>query len=353
MKRIFFVTLSALLIYSINLHTKPKSFKLVQQWKHSETIYGYIVDPGFIIDDESLVLHFYRTGLRFVSKEKFINIAPYGEGPNEVKSLFALFPVSSSEMAFVESPTKLKIFSKKNGSYKETKQVWIQRDFYHYHILDGFYYGNKLLLGGVEVVPVDNKPVAKHVKVYNEKGKIEKRLIISKDVSMIKNPYEMQYFLKLDEKRNLGYFVKENTLTLYPIDLKTLTEKKAVNLEVPSCYKKELPECFVVKKKFDPNYDKRKDKEKWRTIFSRINQVSVDGHDLVIQIRTPGQNAKKFALLFYNLDNYKLRHIEPTDDFFLGSRNGKFYFYANGDPTLDDGTDTCTINIYRFQENKK
>ena len=38
--------------------------------------------------------------------------------------------------------------------------------------------------------------------------------------------------------------------------------------------------------------------------------------------------------------------------YFLASRDGKYYFYANGKPGLDDETGECIINFYSFVEEK-
>jgi hypothetical protein len=95
------------------------------------------------------------------------------------------------------------------------------------------------------------------------------------------------------------------------------------------------------------------DVETWATGYSSITEAAVDGNWLVVQVRTCSTKEKKFALLFYNVENnFKLEKTVFTDDFLLDVKDGKYYCFANGDPGRDDDTDQCIINIYAWEKTK-
>ena len=70
---------------------------------------------------------------------------------------------------------------------------------------------------------------------------------------------------------------------------------------------------------------------------------------MVLQVRTCSKELKKFAMLFYNVDTLKLEKTVFTDGFFIGARDGKYYFYHNGNPGRDEGVDECIIDVYAFE----
>jgi hypothetical protein len=78
----------------------------------------------------------------------------------------------------------------------------------------------------------------------------------------------------------------------------------------------------------------------------------VDGDYLVVQIRTCRDDMKKFALLFYSAKTFKLEKTVFLNDFLLGARAGKFYFFANGNPGRDEDTEEIVINVYAFEKKK-
>jgi hypothetical protein len=86
--------------------------------------------------------------------------------------------------------------------------------------------------------------------------------------------------------------------------------------------------------------------------YSRINYVLVSGKSLVLQIRTCNDKMKKFALLFYNAETFKLENTVFTSDLLLGAKDGKFYFAAGGDPGRDHENDELVINICTLEYGK-
>ena len=112
-----------------------------------------------------------------------------------------------------------------------------------------------------------------------------------------------------------------------------------------------MPDNFYVWKKYNnPKDNILNDIESWNMGYSKITNALVDGKYLIIQIRTCNTDLKKFALLFYNANNFKLEKTFFTDDFLMGVKNGKLYCFSNGDPGRDDDTDKCVINILEITE---
>jgi hypothetical protein len=143
----------------------------------------------------------------------------------------------------------------------------------------------------------------------------------------------------------------ENELKVYVVSTKTLEIIKEVQLEIPPFYKK-MPESFYAWKEYKDRSELPLDIEKWDMGYSSIQGIAVDGNYLVVQIRTPVEKMKKFALLFYNAETFKLERTVFLDDYLLDVKDGKYYCYANGNPGRDENTDECIINIYSFEEKK-
>ncbi|MFC2156107.1 hypothetical protein ACFLRB_06435, partial [Acidobacteriota bacterium] len=140
----------------------------------------------------------------------------------------------------------------------------------------------------------------------------------------------------------------ENELKVHIISTKDLRVEKEVKLEIPGFYKK-MPVDFYTFKKYDkPSENYQKDIEYWQTAYSRIQKVIIEDNFLILQMRTVSDQLKKFALLFYNAENFKLEKIIFSNDLLLGARDGKYYFYANGDPGRDEEAEDFIIHIYSF-----
>ena len=157
----------------------------------------------------------------------------------------------------------------------------------------------------------------------------------------------------IDAYKDQLFFIKENELKLKVICPKELVLKRTIQLPSPDFYKKMPESYYSYKKEFRGNIQRlRRDFESWRTDYSKISKMLVEGDNLVLQIRTCSDELKKFALLFYNAGTFKLERTIYTDDYLLAAKDGKYYFFANGHPSLDDDTDECIINIYSFIDTK-
>jgi hypothetical protein len=328
------------------------TFKQIDQWKHERTL-G--IDAFSFIDSQNrLVAVFARSGKIIISRDKIIEFAPWGQGPDELLSLCTAF-LYNGDIAFVEDPGKIKIFTPKGETYAWKETRWLKRSLYIHRIKDGIFYDNKFFLAGMEGIPPKgepynyNYPEYSYLKVYADNGDSLKQLI-RKKVTPPTRLLDMRIHVT-GYNSDRVFVMTENELKVYVIPTKTLEVSKEVQLEIPPFYKK-MPESFYTWKDFIEPKELMIAAEEWDMGYSSIQEIVVDGNYLVVQIRTPVEKMKKFALLFYNAETFKLEKTVPLDDLLLDAKDGKYYCFANGNPGRDDNTDECIINIYRFEEKK-
>jgi hypothetical protein len=342
-----------LLILSTFSQGSNSEFKRIDQWKH-EGAFG--IDLYSLVNPQNqLVVGLRLVGNMIITPDKIIKFAPRGEGPDEVTGFKTAF-IYKGDLAIVERPDKIKIFTQKGETYtwKETK--WIKRKQWIHVISDGIFYDNKFFFAGMEGIKADNEtPYSifkeySYLKVYAENGDPIKQLIrknFSQPTQFIQMTYQVAGY-----KSDRVFFMAENELKVYVVSTKTLEITKEVQLETPPFYKK-MPEDFYAWKEYkDIARELMIDVETWDMGYSSIQEIVVDGNYLVVQIRTPVDKMKKFALLFYNAETFKLERTVFLDDYLLDVKDGKYYCYANGNPGRDDNTDECIINIYSFEEKK-
>ncbi|MGE5344113.1 MAG: hypothetical protein ACM3SY_21820 [Candidatus Omnitrophota bacterium] len=305
----------------------------------------------FIDKDNELVGSFYKSPLLLISGKKIVKFAPYGEGPSDLTNIAALFDYKG-DLAAVERAEKMKIFTKKDGTYvwKETK--WIKRGKLLHAVKNGIFFDNKFFLAGLEDLFYKNKKYREvcFLRVLDEKGNLIKQLI-KKTVQNNFDWLNINYYIT-GFKKDRVFFLRENELMVTLISSKTLETVKEIPLETPSFYKKMPKDFYLMEDNFQPINELIRNIENWSMSYSRITNCCTTDKHLVLQIRTCNDKMQKFALLFYNAETFKLENTVFIDDFFLGYKDGKYYFFANGDPGRDDNTDDCIINIYAFTASK-
>ncbi len=323
------------------------AFKQVDQWKHDIDPLRFIIRS--VIDaDGDVVISAFGPGRYVISPKRAVPYGKMGQGPSDLTTLSAIFPYRNN-MAFVERPDKVKIFSKKDGSYVWKETVWLKRSRYFQAIRDGIFFHNKWVLAGVESLDYNTKifKVA-HMRILDEKGNFIKHLV-KVNYPDFKRCEDFFYFL-LPHRDRILYLV-ENRLAVKVISPVELVVLEEIPLKAPGFYKKMPDDFFLNKKEHGDAQSLLKDTEHWKTSYSAITKATVEGSHLVVQLRTCTDKLKKFALLFYDIDHhFKLVRTVFIDDLFLGSKDGKYYFFANGNPGWDDDTDACIINIYRFEK---
>jgi hypothetical protein len=319
--------------------------KFVEKWDHKNETLGHIFFS--IIDkDDHIVGTFYQYGNKIINKEKIISIIPRGQGPGDLTNMLALFKYKEG-LAFVERPDKMKIFVKKNNNYIWKKTKWFKRGLLLHIVKDGMFYGNKFFFAGFETISIKrNIETAAFLKVYSPDGRPLKSLI-KKTYKKSHQQYLMNRYVV--PYKNKAILVNENELALYIVSINNLNNINKINLEIPKFYKN-MPLDFYIWRKYNkPTENFLSDVETWAMEYSSINKVLVKGNYIIIQIRTCNEKLKKLALLFYDLRSFKLSRILYFNDYLMGEKDDKFYFYANGDPGRDKDAEECIIKIYKYK----
>jgi hypothetical protein len=257
------------------------------------------------------------------------------------------------DLAILEQMSRIKIFTPKNDTYvwKETK--WLQNGKYPSFVKSGIFVGDKWFIGGYHALEMNMTTQEYEVallKVFDKEGKLLKSFFKKKGKGPNRH-MDMKYHVATDEKNSV-FFARENLLKVSVISVDKVALSKEIHLEQPSFYKS-MPEDFYMMRKHYKNIYKELelDMEKWATEYSAITRIGVYKNYLVVQLRTASSDLKKFALLFYDREkNFKLEKTVFLDDFMLGLKDGKFYFFANGNPAQDEDTDDNIINIYSLMK---
>jgi hypothetical protein len=326
--------------------TGAEGFSLVEQWHHDTEIFGH-VRHSIVDTDNHIVGDFFKMPDQLISPQSVTAFAPRGQGPGDLMNSMALFPYRG-DIAIVEMAGKIKVFRKKEGTYVWKKTVWLKRGRYAHIVRGGIFWANKWFLTGFNFLGMEKKTGRfALLTVYDEAGEHLKNLL-KVEYSGPNRLTELDYYIVGVDDR--VFFLAENELKVKVIAADALKVIKEAPLKVPEFYKKMPADFYIFKRYDDPSENFSRDIEHWKTSYSRITGVVVDGNNLVLQVRTCRDKLKRFALLFYNIDNFKLERTVFIDDFLLGAREGKFYCYANGNPGWDEGADQCIINIYGFKD---
>ena len=347
-----FVMVILIIIFGISVSStgfSAKEFKQVDRWNHGDReIYGTLAIP-VITEDGNIITCVGKKGFVLIAKDRVDLFAPLGEGPNQVWMAGAT-ALYGNDIAFLMMGHKMKIFTKKDNTYKESKTRWFKQGYYAPTIRDILFIEKKWFFAGLTPKKGDNTgSIEALLEVYDDEGKPIKTLI-EKEFKPKSSYHNMDYYIvaNKDPKKRVFLF-SEYELKAYEISTDKLELVKEWNLETPGFYKK-MPDDYYMSTKKNYAESFMRYLSEWKTTYSRIIEVAVEDGYLVLQIRTCDEKQKKYAMLFYNVDTLKLEKTIFTDDFFFGARDGKYYFYANGNPGRDEGVDECIINIFAFEE---
>jgi hypothetical protein len=355
MKRLFPLLIGLFVVISLTLALPGQGkhsdkFQRIEQWQYTEGIFGR-VRFSFAVSDGGLISTFFKTGPRFLTPKESIAFSPRGQGPSDLSDIMAGFPYAN-DIAFTEMPMKIKVFTKKNGTYVWKATKWLKMGKYPQIVRGGLYFDNKIFQAGMlmtDVVDKHKKMEVYYINVYNDEGKHLKSLVKEK-VDSYNYLHQMKHHLAAYEKNRL-FFLWENRLEVVEIDADKLIITNRIKLQQPTFYKA-MPKSFYARTKqmLEPNRF-LKNLETWISSYSAISKAFIDDDYLVLQVRTLDEKLKKFAFLFYNIKNgFKLEREVLSDDYLLAVREGKYFCYANGNPGLDDEAEEFIINIYRWKQ---
>lgn len=325
-----------------------EEFKQIDRWNHGDQeIYGFLFLP-LITEDGSIVTRVAKQGCVLITKKGVDLFATLGEGPNQVWLVYAS-AMYGNDIAYMQSGLVIKIFTKKDNTYKESKKRWFKRGYYSPIIRDALFTGNKWFFAGSVIQRKGKSGFSTALLVvYDDEGKPLK-MLIEKEFKPKHSYHNMDYYIVADKEAKKRVFVmSEHELKAYEVSTDKLELVKEWTLETPGFYKKMPEDYFMTQKPGDPR-SLSSVLEEWKTTYSRISEAAVEDGYLVLQIRTCSKELKKFAMLFYNVDTLKLEKTIFTDNFFIGARDGKYYFYNNGNPGRDEDVDECIIDVYAFE----
>ncbi len=329
-----------------------KKFELVDRYSGDQIFGRYFFDAA-VDKDGDLIAAFSIPNCMVINEKGMSELGPIGQGPGDLDGYNTIFILDNNDLVVEGAAGKLKVFEKKNGKYTWKKTIWKQIGQRAFLTHDSLFHDGKWYFAGMGNYyrPGSKEFKVYYLKVYSAEGKFIKNMV----EEVFPKPYKyhhMDYYLAL--YKNKVYLLIENRLHVRIISPTELKVEREVQLETPDYYKPMPKDYYAYPDKFQPiSYaDLYKELDFWKTSYSRIANVLIEGHWLVIQIRTCSEKLKRFALLFYNADNFKLEQTIFTDDFLLASRDGKYYFFKNGNPCYDEEADEAVINIYRFKDEK-
>ena len=327
-------------------------FKMIQQWNHGDKeLYNILFIP-IITKDGNLILRDGRQKWSYlIGPKEVVKFAPMGQGPSDLYIPYSACNYGD-DIAYFEISKKLKIFTKKENTYswKETKSIISP---YSFEPRDMLFHNGKWLFAGHNVSSYDKKKKEVtffYFYAYNDKGKPIKGLI-SRTLPYIVDHSPMDYFLELSGKRI--FLMKENELKVFLIDPDEIKLLREITLEIPDFYKKMPPDFYTFKEPPAADMQFIKTIENWKASYSSITGMAVENGYLAVQVRTCSDKLKKYAMLFYNAETFKLEKTFFSNDFFYGASKGKYYFYARGNPGYDEEAEECIINLYSFKEKGK
>ncbi len=337
------------MLFSIDIYAGDLTLTLEQSYEF-DTAFARTFSDALVDQDGNLIVAFGVPGCAIVTPEKLDLVAKAGKGPGDLSGYFALNILDNQELVIEGYIGKTHVFKKQDGIYK-----WQRNEVRELKKssapTDTLFLGNNWYLAAFST-SYDEKTdhyTVDYLQVYSDKGKFIK--------SMIRETFENYWKIELfwcflAEYKNQVFFLSEDKLRLRIITGDDPQVAKTVNLELPKFYKK-MPKTYYrfPRGKMISSQEYWKSMGVWKTGYSRICNVVIDGRWLIVQVRTADEDNKLFGLLFYDADTFQLKHTVMTNDLLLAGKNGKLYFFRGGNPAWDDVEDTV-FDIYNIVEKK-
>ena len=338
------VLILVIIIFFSNYKISGKELISIEKWSHNILIHGNHF--ASVVDNYgNLISMFFKNGVKIANKEKIDFFTRYGKGPGEISSWKTLCKINEGIAIFEINPARIKIYENINGKYKWTHNVWLKENACYQMVSSAIFSDEKWFVAG-EVYEYKflkkKRDSVNLLRIYRADGEFIKNLINEK-VKEEKRFDLISYYLQPYKKH--VYFASEEKLILYKIEKQNLNVVKVIKLEIPKFYKKPPIDNYLFKP--TPVKTLMRNYEEWKTGYSRITCMSIFKNQLVLQIRTCNPSMSKFALLFYNLSDYKLTKKIFVEDLLLTIAKNKFYFFENGNPSFDENSGDFQIEIYK------
>jgi len=324
----------------------------VDQWKFDHDPIVFISDT-FISKNNTIIGYFRDENIAEVTPKGIKQVIGIGEGPDQVIFPCLIFRYGDGDdIAVSDLANRIKIFYRKDRGFTSKKSFWYKVDSFALVARECVFSDNKFFITGTNIIS-QNKIGSKValITIFNEKGK-QLKVLLEKKLSA-QQRYDLMYYHIINLKKGLLAFIPENEPTVTLISPKSMEVVKQVPLTIPSFYKKMPGDFYTIKKKIKPGDSGAfilQMLETFRTGYSRINNLNFDQNWLILQMRTCDKKLKRYAILVYNADTFKLEHTLYTDDYLVGVKDGKFYCFANGNPGWDGEIDDVVFNIYQLKK---
>lgn len=324
--------------------------KKIDCWKHDQTYWGPI--SGSFLDFRGDLILKFNKGPVVIDKNASVPFAFFGQGPDEISQLYTICEYNE-DLALFEDINKIKVFKKTGSTFTSKQTVWLKRNPLPVLLKAALFYKEHFFLAGWNVQGVPTSPDTMNVanlQIFEENSKSPGKYTIFETGVKADRQYEIDRLLVPYGKHVL--YLKQSEMKVVFVSLETLDVEKTIDLRIPSFYKP-MPKNFYFRKDYKGNHKGYlMDLEEWSTSYSAITKAVLYKSDhLLLQIRTCSEQEGKFALLFYNLkNNCSLDGVTFMNDLLLAERDGNLYCYKNGNPDLDEDTETTEINIYRVND---
>jgi len=295
--------------------------------------------------DGDLVILFQMHHGKVVSKNRISDLYIIGEGPVEVRNASTLF-MEQDQVVIADRFGKLTFLAKEGGKYKVIKTEYLAGAKYGKTSsprtvvkFNGKYYW------GCWTYPNPEKFLSEgyFISVFNPMRKSRKDIVKRSYSEEFRGLLNVFPYIKVFQNKIL--VILDTELKLNIIDPVKDVIIREVKLEPPSFYKEVEDLWKYIPGRFSPTKF-----HEWRLSYNRIvNVLSVD-NSLILQVRSRQKEKPKFALLFYDLADYRLQKTLYTEHLLLSEKNGNLYFLENGDPGKDDDAENLNILLYRKQK---
>ena len=336
------MTMVCMLMMSGMCRGAPRDFRFVDTWTHDMMIAGNI-GSSMVGANGDVAATFFKIGPVWLSKKGAHLICRRGQGPDEIQDLFGLCEHPEG-IALVELPFRIKVFARSRDRFQCKRTLWLERSRFYTVVSSVLFSRGKWFLAGYFLENFSRKYVYKKVfvKVYDNRGKYIQGLIRRTDYQPDQR-HLMDYYL-VEGGGNILYLT-EDQLRVTVISRERLGVKEVVDLKAPEGYRPMPKDYYVFKRYDDPAAGMMRDMDTWKTGYSRMVWAGFDRGRLVLQIRMPNSRKANFMVFFYDGETFRAGDRILTDDRLLGVRDGRFYFYANGDPRYEDAADQCRIKV--------
>lgn len=324
-----------------------KEFKVVESWNHGIQPFSYVWFSTIGADGSVIALFYKAQGIRCITQKKIESFGFQGEAPDDLMYASACFPYKNDIGFYELMMNRIKVFTKTEKGMKWKETIWFKRENNLHFIREILFADDKFFCAGEGELPEAKQFFL--LNILDIKGQPIKKLLQYQQEGFNKHAYMRRHLLPYQDQ---VFLISENELRVHVISTKDLSVTADVKLTVPVFYKK-MPESFFTTKEYsDRTNGFNMDIEEWSGGYSRIAKAVMDGNYIVLAIRTMDPNSKRFCLLHYRADTFQLVNQVFIEDFLLGARDGRYYCYANGEPGVDENTDTCIIKVYQWVDTK-